>query len=360
MIHCPYCLYKNVAHVTICGNCKSVLPVETPSHKILSYTSPSPDSDDDVLASYSSQTAISSSNLAFQAPIYQVNRMTISSMKRTPHPSEAQASEMLPPAPDPSLPPSNLRPVEAQTVRTIPMSTTTARMVISKRRAFAGYGIPIKHRSFLLPREGVEASRVLQEIGAILHTRYPSLQILFAAQRERGGRVEERRYLVLRRGVSTIFIYATPIDDDLYISRSTSMLRSISPVRVIALVLMIMALFFPLYVLPILSAATKLGILAAPSIIPILEPLAALISLIGFVMLGWYLVRSFAYWLREKDFKVYLRALFLKDFELDDIMLLEHVADATIRSAVDKLGLDASQITPPQEGYQQDRHIRLS
>lgn len=227
------------------------------------------------------------------------------------------------------------------------------------RRAFAGYGIPVKHRSFLLPREGVEASMVLQEIGEILHKRYPSLQILFATLRERRFRVEERHYLVLRGKVSTIFIYAAPADDDLYISRSTSVLCSISTGRVIALVLMIMALFFPLYVLSVVSAATKLGVHTALSISPMLGPLATLLSLISFVMLGWYLVRSFVYWLREKDFKVYLRSLFLKDFELDDIMLLEHVADAAVRAAVREIGLDAGQITPPQEGYQQDRHVRL-
>lgn len=235
-------------------------------------------------------------------------------------------------------------------------------MMASTRRAFAGHGIFVKHRSFLLPREGVEASRVLQEIGEILHKRNPNLQPGRENLRESGFQAEERHYLILRRRASTIFIYAAPAGDDLYISRSTSVLCPISTGRVILLVLMIMTTFLPLYILPIVLTATRLGVsmLATPGTGAILGPLTTLISLISFAVLSWYLIRSFAYWLREKDFKVYLRSLFLKDFEMDDIMLLEHVADTTIRAAVDKIGLNAGQITPPQEGYKQDRHIRLA
>lgn len=421
MIYCPYCLYKNVTSVTVCGNCKSVLPVQTPSRKLLSYMSQSTNSEEDEQVSYTGQPAISSPNLVFQAPASRVNRMFVSPTRLKPHPSEPQvgqvfpptpdlpfqpsepqASEMFPPAsnpttvppsesqpnqmltpmpdlpfqsaesqisemfspaPDLPFPPSTPRPAEAQTGPILPLDKTSARMVIAMRRAFAGYGIPVKHRSFLLPRAGVEASRVLHEIGEILHKRYPSLQSSEENLRERGFQIEERHYFVLRRRVSTIFIYAAPAGDDLYISRSTSVLCSISAGRVIALVLMIIALFFPLYVLPVVSTAMGqdkgMGVLATLGISTILGPLATLIALTSFAALIWYLARSFTYWLREKDFKVYLRSLFLKDFELDDIMLLEHVADAAIRAAVNELGLDAGQITPPQEGYQQDRRVRL-
>jgi hypothetical protein len=45
---------------------------------------------------------------------------------------------------------------------------------ITVRRAFAGYGIPLNHRSFLLPRKQVAAGELLSKIGEILSKRNPS------------------------------------------------------------------------------------------------------------------------------------------------------------------------------------------
>jgi hypothetical protein len=294
------------------------------------------------------------------------------------------------------------------------MGTVSSQMMISARRAFAGHGIFLRHRSFVLPRKDAQADNVLQTIGDVLSKRNPSFQLSGKHLCERGFQPEERYYLVLRRRVSSVFIYVAPAGDDLYISRSTSVLCSISFGRVLAMLLMILAICSPIWILPVVAAtvahsATSVystavsgntsgayhgsssntssaygSTTATPSgssgaygstaatpgstngnasavlgLALLFGFLLSLASTISFFVLIWYLIRSFIYWLREKDFLIYLRSLFLKDFEMDDIMLLEHVTDMTIRMAVATIGLDASQIKPPEEGYKQDRRVRL-
>jgi hypothetical protein len=177
--------------------------------------------------------------------------------------------------------------------------------------------------------------------------------------RESGYQMEERHYLIMRRGVSTIFIYVAPAGEDLYISRSTSILCSISTWRVVIMILLALIVFFSLCsFLTTVASLSQGGVTAA--IGGIFSTFLFLpLSAISVAVLLWYLVRSFSYWLREKDFKVYLRSLIIKDFELDDIMLLEHAADMTIRAAVEGLGLDATKITAPEEGYKQNRRVQL-
>ena len=64
------------------------------------------------------------------------------------------------------------------------------------------------------------------------------------------------------------------------------------------------------------------------------------------------IARSLIYWIMEKDFLRYLRPNILNDFNIDDIMLLERVTDDVVHSTVEQLGLDASKIAPPPQGYQ--------
>ena len=60
----------------------------------------------------------------------------------------------------------------------------------------------------------------------------------------------------------------------------------------------------------------------------------------------------------EKDFWHYLRHKDLNDFQLDDIALMEHVTDDVVHDTAQELGMDASKITPPTEGYRPKRIVR--
>ena len=220
----------------------------------------------------------------------------------------------------------------------------------SLRRAFAGHGISVMHYSWLLDGKEMQATAVLSAISNLLHLRnIAGLTITQERLTERGLLMEERDYLKVRRGVSTVFVYVAPAGRDLYISRATTVLPAINSIRVAGLLLLlVLALFGP----------GLLQGLAGPASF-LLGGLFSLLALPIWLFFLWLLFRSFSYWLVEKDFWVYLRANQLNDFQLDDIALLEHATDETVRAAVEQLGLDASKIVPPTQGYQPKQRIRI-
>lgn len=224
----------------------------------------------------------------------------------------------------------------------------------SIRRAFAGHGVPIMHYSWLLSGEQEKALTVRSSIMEILKMHdIPRLNITLERLFERGILMEEREYLTVSRGVSTVFIFVTPAGRDLYISRATTVLPAISNVRaaVVGLLLFIMFLGFFIHPSTYSLLSGDVGGFVLGSVLTLLS-----IPLLLFFI--WFLVRSFTSWLVEKDFWIYLRPNTLNDFQLDEIALLEHVTDEVIHSAVDHAGLDASKIVPPPQGYQPKRRIR--
>ena len=77
------------------------------------------------------------------------------------------------------------------------------------------------------------------------------------------------------------------------------------------------------------------------------------------MILTAFLIASFKHWFTERDFWVYLRRNNLHDFEIDDVMLLEHATDETVQGAVKQLRMDATKIVPPPTGYQTKRRVRV-
>ena len=224
----------------------------------------------------------------------------------------------------------------------------------SIRRAFAGHGVPIMHHSWLLSGDQEKALIVRSSVGEILKIHdTPRLNINLEKLVERGILMEEREYLTVSRGVSTVFIFVTPAGRDLYISRATTVLPAISNVRAVVVGILLFVMF--------------LGFFIHPSTYSLLSGdvggyiFGSVLSLLSFLLLFffiWFLVRSFISWLVEKDFWMYLRPNTLNDFQLDDIALLEHLTDEVVHSAVGQANLDASKIGPPPLGYQQKRRIR--
>ena len=235
-----------------------------------------------------------------------------------------------------------------------PMQMGTGQGQGSLRRAFAGHGTLIFHHSWLINGGSEQTANARATILDILRQRnIPGLNINPQKLMERGLLMEERDYLVARRGVSTIFTYAAPAGNDLYISRATTVLPAISNVRVVivSLALIIMIIGFAVRPSPYNILSGDIGGYLIGSFLSLLS-----IPILLFFI--YALVRSFIYWLIEKDFWMMLRPNHLNDFQLDDIMLLEHVTEDTVRTAMKQIGLDASQITPPPMGYQPKRRIR--
>ncbi len=170
---------------------------------------------------------------------------------------------------------------------------------------------------------------------------------------ERGILMEEREYLVAQRGICTVFIYVAPAGQDLYISRATTALPAISNVRIAIFSLLFLIMLFGFFSRPDVGTIVNGGVVAF-LFASFLSVLSGPILLFFIVLL----ILSFIHWLKEKDFWRYLRPNFLNDFNLDDLMLLEHVTDDTVRDAVAQVGLDANKIVPPALGYQPKQKIR--
>jgi hypothetical protein len=232
----------------------------------------------------------------------------------------------------------------------------TGQGLASIRRAFAGRGSLIMHYSWLLGGKQVEAASVRTAILELLQQRkYAGLNVFPERLIERGLIMEERDYLTVRRGVSTVFIYAAPAGNDLYISRATTVLPIISYARAI-----ILGLLFLLMIIGFISSSQAANNASPYAYVPI-SPLSLGLGFLAYLLLIFFvifLIRSFINWLIEKDFWIYLRPNTLNDFQLDDIALMEHSTDYIVRDAVAQLGLDASKIVPPVQGYQPKRKYR--
>ncbi len=224
----------------------------------------------------------------------------------------------------------------------------------SLRRAFAGHGLLLTHYSWLLAGDQAQTMAVRHKIQTILELRkVPQLSIAPAKLTERGLLMEEREYLITQRGITTVFIYAAPAGSDLYISRATTVWPAVSNIRIIITALLAIVMFIGFIAQPPVASAFSFNL---GDIL-----LALFLRLISFVILGFFsimIVRSLIYWILEKDFLIFLRPNVLNDFNIDDVMLLEHLTDDVVHSAVEQLGLDASKIAPPPQGYQPKQRIR--
>ena len=322
---CPTCMYQNPDGSSFCIRCGSKL--ETTSMLANSALSPStfPKVDPSGGIAYSS-----SSTPSLQLP-------------------DIQRSAMFSSAP-------------------MQMGTTSGPMSSQlARHAFAGYGTLVAHHSWLLNDEHTQATALRSAIAEILGQRsILSLKLNSEKLQERGFWTEEREYLRLQRGATTTFVYVAPAGRDLYISRATTIQPPIEPVRVALLIFVLVEIFFgPGFIQGVMAnmiASSASGILGGYQLlIPfiIVTAIFGLLYVPSIISLLIYLFASFRHWLAEKDFWVYLRRNSLNDFEIDDIMLIEHATDETVLAAVKQLNLDASKIVPPAMGYQTKRRIRV-
>jgi hypothetical protein len=246
-------------------------------------------------------------------------------------------------------------------------SRATATTDSMSRHAFAGHGTLITHHSWLLNGSYTHTTTLRSAVQDILGRRnIQSLTLNNEKLQEHGYWIEEREYLTLKRGIATIFVYIAPAGQDLYISRATTVLLSFDVLRIGLLLFALADVFLsPSLLQGVLgsmtsSLANNVGAIAG-LIVPflILAVIFAALFLPSILFLGAFLLASFKHWFVEKDFWVYLRRGSLNDFEIDDIMLLEHATDETVQAAVKQLNLDSSRIVPPAQGYQTKRRVRI-
>jgi len=325
-INCPECSFVNPDNSTFCVKCGSRLPQTNPAGQYITG--------------------------ATSAPTYFVPPQNAPDPASSYNPPSAAMPSY--PAPPTSYPPGYL-PSGAptggpqwspQTIAPPPPMTQmgTGQGLASFRRAFAGRGTLITHCSWLLTGNNAytQSGAINSSVVSMLRQRsIAGTTITQEKLMERGIAMEEREYIVARRGITTVFTYVAPAGPELYISRATTALPPISYIRagILALlaILMIIGFLQP-------GFAGSYGFIA-------MSPFAILLYSLSYpiaVFLVIMLIASFIYWLVENDFLAYLRANSLNDFQLDDIAMLEKMIDETAREAVKQAGLDESKITSPQ------------
>ncbi len=224
----------------------------------------------------------------------------------------------------------------------------------SFRRAFAGHGLVITHYSWLLTGDHAHASAVRDAFRDKMRQRNVStLMVNPEMLTERGLLMEQREYVVAQRGAATIFAYMAPVGQDLYISRATTVLPVINILLVAFHCLLALIMFIGFVSRPspdMLLYGNFTGYILSGIFTGLSYPI-----LLYFIV---FFVRAFTFWLFEKDFWRYLRFKRLHDFQLDDIVLLEHLTDNVVHEVVEQIGLDASKIIPPPLGYKLSRKIR--
>lgn len=320
-MNCPECSFVNPDNSTFCVKCGSRLPQVNPAGQYITGATSTP---------------------TFMAPPQHVPG---------PASSYSSPSPTLPPysAPPTSYPPpgapTGSTPWSPQTIAPPPPMTQmgTGQGLASFRRAFAGRGTLITHFSWLLTGNNAytQSGAINSSVVSILRQRsIAGTTITQEKLMERGIAMEERDYIVARRGITTVFTYVAPAGPELYISRATTALPPISYIRA-AILALLAALMILGFIQP--GLAGPYGTLGMSPFAILLYALSYPIAIFLVVML----IASFVYWLVENDFLVYLRANSLNDFQLDDIAMLEKMIDETVREAVKQVGLDESKITPP-------------
>jgi hypothetical protein len=231
----------------------------------------------------------------------------------------------------------------------------------SMPHAFAGRGSLITHLSWLLSGDSANAANLRDAILEILRPRhFLHLNLNIQRLQESGHWIEERDYIIMKRGVATVFVYVAPAGQDLYISRATTVQLSIDPLRVIILCCALAEVFLSPGIIGGILTSTASSGLSNPGglAVPLIIALGLILLYIpAITFLFSFLVVSFKHWLVERDFWIYLRRNDLHDFEIDDVDLLEHATDEATRAAVKQLNLDATKIVSPSN-YHTKRHVR--
>jgi hypothetical protein len=372
-ITCPYCSRPNPAQSVFCVGCGKNISQSGQATGIGTHSSlptmPSQGSGPTEITPQPSYGSAPSSSFLNPAPSYPSSMQ--SQYAGGPNPptyAPGGPSSSLPqpqyaggPSASPPYPTGNFPTPPSQTQWSGPASAPpppasqigSAQAFGSLRRAFAGHGRLIMHHSWLLPGDQAQTMAVRHAIQTKIGQRnVPGVTIAPAKLSERGLIMEEREYLIAKRGVTSVFIYATPAGSDLYISRATTTLPAVSNIRVFFAVLGALIMFVGFIDRPSSETAfTNPGAFL----------LASFLNSLSFAILAVFiilLVRALIYWILEKDFLYDLRPRFINAFNIDDIMLLEHLTDDIVHSAVEGLGLDASKITPPPMGYEPKQRIR--
>lgn len=265
----------------------------------------------------------------------------------TPHPAQSQAPFLQAQMPQASYP---MQTPYAQPL--YPQMQTASTGGNSLQRAFAHRGTPVHHQSWLLDGRQIPPTQLRSTLVEQIN-RQGVLGVVPAFDRlhEQGLALEERDFVRVQYGISTVFVYLAPMGQNLYISRTSTVRQPLSTMREIVLgglfILMLISLIFFIVTHPSsidLQAGTAgLG-----------EGLNTFFSSTFYGLLFFFLfwlLRSLVLQLTDGDFLALLRPNRLSDFTLDTLSSIEKVTDRAIRDTLRQSGLNAEEIGPAAQSY---------
>lgn len=214
----------------------------------------------------------------------------------------------------------------------------------SLQRAFADKGTPVRHQSWLIEGKQTQPATLRHAlIDTIQRQGVMGVNVTPERLREQGVVMEERDYIRVQYGSSSIFVYMAPMGQSLYISRTSTVQQPFSRVRIGVVIGLFVLMLLSWLLFAIINPAFSDDGFAANA--KFFFELAFFGLLFFFIYL---LLRSMVSAIAEKDFLAYLRPHTLNDFTLDALSAVEQITDKGIRETVKQAGLNPAEITPAQ------------
>lgn len=217
------------------------------------------------------------------------------------------------------------------------------------QRAFAGKGAPVHHTSWLLDGKQVQAAALRNSLIEQIQ-KQGVMGVNASSERlsEQGVILENRDYVKVQYGASSVFVYMAPMGQNLYVSRISTIQQPYSRIRMAVLggllILLLISLVFYALINPIVDDP-NFGLVEGFKIF------------FGYAFFGllffflFVLLRSVVFWLNENDFLAYLRPNHLNDFSLDTLSSIEQITDKGIRETLKQAGLNTDDIIKPAQSY---------
>lgn len=217
----------------------------------------------------------------------------------------------------------------------------------SLARAFAEKGTPVHHQSWLLDGKQVPPANLRTSLlENVQRQGVMGVTASFEHLREQGVMMEERDYVRVQYGTSSVFVYMAPMGQNLYVSRTSTVRQPYSPIRIGVLAGLILLLLISLIVVIIVNSSYGNS--------GFVDGLGTFFSYAFFGLLFFFIyliIRSFIFLLTDKDFLAVLRPNRLHDFTQDTLSSIEKITDKAIRETLRQAGLNAEEITPSAQSY---------
>jgi hypothetical protein len=214
-------------------------------------------------------------------------------------------------------------------------------------RAFADKGTPVHHQSWLLDGKQVPPANLRASLlENVQRQGVMGVTASFERLREQGVMMEERDYVRVQYGTSSVFVYMAPMGQNLYVSRTSAVRQPYSPIRI--------GVVLGLFVLMLISLIVMIIANSSDRTSDFVNGLGVFFTYAFFGLLFYFIylvIRSIVFLLTDKDFLAVLRPNRLHDFTQDTLSSIEKITDKAIRETLRQAGLDAEEITSAAQSY---------